>query len=746
MKLPCVLSPARKLKFLTGILVVLGSLAVRLAAENAADPTKVDHCDPVVLKADPRLNLHIGAERLVMANGLQPSMICTAKGTLIVQAQRTDPPQPSKRISYPCEIGTVVSRDGGATWTEFPRKPGENGLNFEGGVIQLRSGRILALDTYITPGKTDGTGEGQIYSSDDDWHTLQGPVDNAFSIPGINYHGSTDDYGRPHAAARLHRRLLELPNGDLLTTVYCWFHGDESPVYYMPTLWKGRTILLRSSDQGRNWRLVSTIAAAAKLTPEGFGEPVLVRVSRGPHAGRLRCYMRTGRDLYETWSDDEGATWVTLRPVNLGVVDIHRTQDWAELFHGVVDKDGKPIDLEGAFVDPDVIELRSGVLVLAVGARIPARASWPRAGYPRNGDYLAFSLDHGETWSHVVQLVSGVLTTHYMAIEETPTNNELFVTYDLGDWASGKGRSIFGRPLKLEVAVASAVTPEIHAYWEKTRAQLASEPMEAVVEQLKEPLPYRKYRVTLRGLDGVHFRALLALPVQGESKARPLPAIVTMPGYGGTQQGVMLSECMRGYAVLQIFPRSQGESEELWKIDGPDKLTWHIAQPEGAYYQGAFADVIRGIDYLVTREDIDVARIGLVGTSQGGGMALAVTAIDPRVKVVVAHVPFLCDMRQAARTPHAMIKGVLDKAGLNTDAALRTLDYFDPLQLAPDLRVPALISAGGKDETCPAATIRAVFDRLPGTKSLMFYPDLPHTSCAAFYEMTWPWLDVYLRR
>jgi len=437
------------------LFAILSFPAVGLSAENAADPTQVAHSEPVVLKADPRVKLHIGAERLVMANGLQPSMICTAKGTLVVQAQRTDKPEPSKRISYPCEIGTVVSRDGGNTWTEFPRKKGENGLNFEGGVIQLRSGRILALDTYITPGQADGTGDGQVYFSDDDWHTLQGPVDNSFSIPGVNFYGSTDDYGRPHAAARLHRRMLELPNGDLLTTVYCWFKGDRSPVYYMPTLWKGRTVLLRSHDQGRNWRLASVVAVSSTLTPEGFGEPAVTRLSKGPYAGRLRVYMRTGRDLYETWSDDEGATWVAPRPVNLGVVDIHRTQDWAEMFRGVTDKDGKPIDLEGNFVDPDVIELRSGALVLVVGARIPARACWPRAGYVRNGDYLAVSLDHGETWSHVVQLVSGVLTTHYMAIEETPTDNEVFVAYDLGDWSSGKGRSIFGRPLKLEIATAA---------------------------------------------------------------------------------------------------------------------------------------------------------------------------------------------------------------------------------------------------------------------------------------------------
>lgn len=287
---------------------------------------------------------------------------------------------------------------------------------------------------------------------------------------------------------------------------------------------------------------------------------------------------------------------------------------------------------------------------------------------------------------------------------------------------------------------------EIPAFWQKTVAALGREPMEAKVEDLKEPLPYKKFRVTLRSLGGVSFRALLALPVQGESRARPLPAIVTVPGYGGTQQGVMLDECMRGYAILQVFPRGQGESAALWKVDAPDKLTGHLAQPEGAYYQGAFMDLMRGIDYLASRPDVDAARIGLMGTSQGGGMVLAVAGLDPRVKVVVAHVPFLCDMRLAARTPGALVKKLLDDAHGNNEAGLRTLDYFDPLQLSSGLKMPVLISAGGKDATCPAATIRAVFDQAPGIKSLMYYPELTHTSCAGFYDMSWAWVDLYLRR
>lgn len=285
---------------------------------------------------------------------------------------------------------------------------------------------------------------------------------------------------------------------------------------------------------------------------------------------------------------------------------------------------------------------------------------------------------------------------------------------------------------------------DIDGFWKKTRERLAIEPMAAQVEKIDEPLPFQKFRITLRGLDGVRFRALMSLPVQGEAPAKPWPVIISLPGYGGSQQGVMLSECQRGFAVLQIFPRGQGESGELWKIVG-DKLTSHLEQPEGAYYQGAYADVIRTIDYAASRKDLDRDRIALVGTSQGGGIALAVGALDSRVKAVVAHVPFLCNFPIASQT-NSLVKTLLDKAGRNDKAALQTLRYFDPLELAAQLQVPILMSAGGKDTVCPKSTIESVFKRLPGPeKTLKIYPDLTHTSCLDFYNLTWPWLDEHFR-
>ncbi|MDQ2947685.1 MAG: acetylxylan esterase, partial [Acidobacteriota bacterium] len=208
-----------------------------------------------------------------------------------------------------------------------------------------------------------------------------------------------------------------------------------------------------------------------------------------------------------------------------------------------------------------------------------------------------------------------------------------------------KGFILLGLLTGLPLVFAASHPPsaqDIDSFWRTTREKLSLQPMNAEVEQTKDALPYRTYRVTLTGLGGIRYRAFLAVPVHGESLATRLPAVITSPGYGGLQQGIMLAECQRGYVVLQVFPRSQGESEALWRIDGPEKLTWGIAKPDGYYYQGAYADLMRGIDFLETRPEVDATRIGIMGTSQGGGIALAIASLDSRIRAVSAHLPCLC--------------------------------------------------------------------------------------------------------
>ena len=41
--------------------------------------------------------------------------------------------------------------------------------------------------------------------------------------------------------------------------------------------------------------------------------------------------------------------------------------------------------------------------------------------------------------------------SHYMAIEETPRDNELYVTYDLGGSSKRMRRDVMGRSLKVTI-------------------------------------------------------------------------------------------------------------------------------------------------------------------------------------------------------------------------------------------------------------------------------------------------------
>lgn len=80
----------------------------------------------------------------------------------------------------------------------------------------------------------------------------------------------------------------------------------------------------------------------------------------------------------------------------------------------------------------------------------------------------------------------------------------------------------------------------------------------------------------------------------------------------------------------------------------PGYLTRGIDEPETYYYRRVFADAVQAVDVIGMREEVDPARVGVVGASQGGGIALAVTALRTDIAACAAFVPFLCDFRRAS--------------------------------------------------------------------------------------------------
>jgi hypothetical protein len=161
----------------------------------------------------------------------------------------------------------------------------------------------------------------------------------------------------------------------------------------------------------------------------------------------------------------------------------------------------------------------------------------------------------------------------------------------------------------------------------------------------------------------------------------------------------------QGYAALCIdtwFCRErQGRTEsEIFK-----HMLWH-----GRVLWGMMVyDSLRAIDYLATRDDVEMRRLGTVGLSMGSTMAWWVAALDERVKVCI-DLCCLTDFQALIET-----RG-LDKHGIYYYVP-RLLKHFTTAEINTLIAPRAHLSLAGNDDplTPPAgleridAALRAVY-------------------------------------
>ncbi|MDO3702779.1 acetylxylan esterase [Micromonospora sp. C28SCA-DRY-2] len=302
------------------------------------------------------------------------------------------------------------------------------------------------------------------------------------------------------------------------------------------------------------------------------------------------------------------------------------------------------------------------------------------------------------------------------------------------------------------------VPADLDAFWARTLD--AGEPGPAAYRPVDTGLTQvRTFDVTVPGYGGEPVRGWLHLPAHAD---RPLPGVVEYLGYG-RGRGLpheKLFWAAAGYAHLIMDSRGQGWSAAAGGTADPHPcpagtvpgfLTRGVTDPDTFYYRRLITDAVRFARAAREHPAVDPGRVAVTGVSQGGGLALAVAALDPGVAAAMPDVPFLCDIRRgvrvASRGPYGEITEYLRLHRDSADQVFRTLSYVDAAVLAPRAGAPALFSVAMLDQVCPPSTCFAAYHRYGGEKELRVYEFNDHEGGEADHQRAQlAWLSTVFGR
>ncbi len=245
-------------------------------------------------------------------------------------------------------------------------------------------------------------------------------------------------------------------------------------------------------------------------------------------------------------------------------------------------------------------------------------------------------------------------------------------------------RSLWRRETDLgtieKVVFASEPGQDVPAYW-------------CVPRHVKPP--YTAF-ICLQGhSSGMHN----SVGVQADDEAQPMD----VPGDRDFALGCM----RRGMAALAIEQRSFGERAER-DLASICKYNTCLDQAVHAMMLGRTAigervlDVDRAIDYLASRGDVDMERLGCMGNSGGGSVTMWAGAVLPRIRAILPSCCFATFASSLLSLYHCACNHVPD-AAVWTDVA-ELVGTFAPK--------PCVIVAGATDEIFPLAGVREAFSQL----------------------------------
>ena len=296
----------------------------------------------------------------------------------------------------------------------------------------------------------------------------------------------------------------------------------------------------------------------------------------------------------------------------------------------------------------------------------------------------------------------------------------------------------------LQSFVTQVTCPEdFDEFWGGVLSGLADMPLDASVnhDPLRSNDAANVFQVTYRSQDDLEIFAWYAVPARGDG---PFPAVLVLPGYK-SEPALRRDWAGKGVAALSVAVRGKLPSSAGFNPGYPGLLTHGLEDRDTYSYKGVISDCSRGLDFLLSRAEIDPGRIYCCGSSQGGGLTLITTGLRPEIQAGVSGYPFLCcfpeSMRMLRSYPYDELSCYARAYPDRAEQMLDTLRYFDAVNFAPRIKCPMVVGIAMEDEVCPPETSYAAYRQLGGERELWLFPDSGHGNAHGYGARETAWLQ-----
>jgi cephalosporin-C deacetylase len=281
---------------------------------------------------------------------------------------------------------------------------------------------------------------------------------------------------------------------------------------------------------------------------------------------------------------------------------------------------------------------------------------------------------------------------------------------------------------------------DFDAYWERalTEMEELSLDYELVRADIQTPMA-ECYHLYFTGAGGAKVHCKFVKPKAGKASGAGL---VQFHGYSvdSGDWSEKINFAAHGLTVMSLDCRGQGGlSEDNLAVKGTT-LRGHIIRgiddpdPDKFYYRNVFLDTVQAARILMSLDEVDPDRISTFGISQGGALAVACAALEPRIKQAIAVYPFLSDYKRAwemdiNNSAYAEIAEYFrnfDPHHEREEEIFTKLGYIDIQNLAKRVRAKVLWVTGMIDAVCPPSTQFAAYNKIQSEKELLLYHEFGH--------------------